>query len=515
MFQLNRFFVALAFFGLSVGANAQDLIVKHDGTSISGKVTEVNETTIKYEIDDVSYSIAKSEVLTVVIKPSSEDIPQNQQHTPQTAYSTNEQPLPAGYVPRYSKAIPEKRFTYQPNVFAIEIGAGYQGMDLNLFYQEFEIYNAKLPLKNHPEIFMLGLRYTHNFTPFFGIDFLGLKVNYNKYYSNINYLFGLRFTTREFGKKTSFYGAIHGGVGYGKWNTFAPENTKNIYNGRSDPYHEDEIYYGYNNDPELYKEQYKGKTGIDNDGNKFEYIDFFYFADFFKDKKYHRGKWLVKYKDAGFIYSADAEIGFNIARYFLLGFYVSFDLSPYNTYHYMGINRHSELSFGAKLGVNIGKTKEKIIPEKPARLLNPVTSYVNNSDKYKKNAFAFDNDFGGGSGVFTYAFSMGWLHNFGKYFGWDVIHFGSGVAKVKGFNAMWSGLNVTSGVRFYTPRFVSQMCGYVQSRFGYGYGTINTHLFVWNVGAGLQFTNNIYGGVIVNGSHHKGASVGGRIGFNF
>ena len=601
MKNFSKIFILLTFFGMSIGANAQDLIVKHDGTNLNGKVTEVSEKTIKYEINGVSYTIAKSKVLTIKYKdgrnevfpkasfwkktgmfftdtfgkngrihtffkgvgasakssfgknrpvketeteiavekkakkktnetppvvqqtspqtviittqPEAAQQPQNQQHTPQNVYVVNGQPAPVGYEPRYSKAIPEKRHKYMKNVFAVEVGAGMNTNSVaepwTIFYYDklAELYNKNV--KAHKGTFSLGLRYTHNFTPFFGIDFGIIKANFNKYYSNINYLMGLRFTTAEFGKNTSFYGAMNAGVGYEKaTNRFGVSEIELV-----------DI---------TGVEEYISTTKevVNKYNNKINYIDFYYINDGIYDGIYAEGFWLYKDKKPkrGFVYSAGAEIGFNIARYCLLGFYFAFEPHIYDYaygsdygYGSSGIVIDPGLfSYGIKLGVNLGKTTEKIIPAKPAKLLNPITtaSHGGISDKYKKNAFALDNDLGGGNGVFTYGLSIGWLHNFSKYFGWDVINVGTGVSAGKGMDTSWGGLNVMSGIRAYTPRFANEMCVYAQSRFGYS-TNIDMHYFAWSVGAGLQFTNSVYGGVVVQGSHLGYGGVSGRIGFNF
>ena len=133
----------IAMFGFN--AMAQDIIVLKDSNEINALVQEIGINEVKYKKWDnqtgPTYTMKKSEVFMIKYQNGTKDV-FNEIAKP---IETNEQPLPAGSVSRYSKAIPEKRFKYQPNVFAVEIGAGMQGMKVENINSINEFHAVKLP----------------------------------------------------------------------------------------------------------------------------------------------------------------------------------------------------------------------------------------------------------------------------------------------------------------------------------------------------------------------------------
>jgi len=178
--------------GFGITANAQDVILKQDGSEIKAKVLEITDQQIKYKEFDFQdgpiRNINVSEVFMITYENGKREIFNK---------------------PNETNTTPSKRQSVtncaKKTAFGLDIGTG------GSFYT--------VPNEKSETLFAsaLGIRVTHHFNPYFGVDFL--KVNWitdvleNFWTMRLQFMPGVRGNSPAFFKCMSVYSAFR--LGYG------------------------------------------------------------------------------------------------------------------------------------------------------------------------------------------------------------------------------------------------------------------------------------------------------------
>jgi len=220
-------FVLVAVTGFIFSANAQDIILKKDGSEIKAKVLEITDQQIKYKEFDFqsgpTRNINIAEVFMVTYENGKKEVFNKIVDTKDNADN------------KQSKVVVERERTgivvTPPCVKKIAYGLdfGIGGADeLVINYQT--IYNDdgsnivcdKFGDENGVFSFALGPRFTYHFIPYFGADFIKINGNFgfrnNGYNSTVNY-YNIQFMTGIRGNSPAFFRCISGyaaiRLGYG------------------------------------------------------------------------------------------------------------------------------------------------------------------------------------------------------------------------------------------------------------------------------------------------------------
>ena len=178
--------------GFGIIANAQDIILKQDGSEIKAKVLEITDQQIKYKEFDFQdgpiRNINASEVFMITYENGKKEVFNK---------------------PNETNVTPSKRQSVtncaKKTAFGLDIGTG------GSFYTT--------PNEKSETLFAsaLGIRVTHHFNPYFGVDFL--KVNWitdvldNFWTMRLQFMPGVRGNSPAFFKCMSVYSAFR--LGYG------------------------------------------------------------------------------------------------------------------------------------------------------------------------------------------------------------------------------------------------------------------------------------------------------------
>ena len=190
--------VVLISFGIA--ANAQDVILKKDGSEIEAQVIEITDQQIKYKDFDFqngpTRNVNISEVFMITYENGQKEV--FNKHT-----ETNAQTSKRQNVTNCAKK----------NAVGLDIGLG--GSFLGLYGLQSETMLAP----------SLGIRIMHHFNPYFGIDFLKINWITDVYVANsygfggtpwtmrLQIMPGIRGNSPAFGKCMSAYAAFR--LGYG------------------------------------------------------------------------------------------------------------------------------------------------------------------------------------------------------------------------------------------------------------------------------------------------------------
>ena len=182
-------------------SQAQDIILKHDGSDIKAKVLEITELQVKYKDfdfqDGPTRNINISDVFMITYENGQKEIFQKQTPAPAPVQAT-----PAQTVSKEPTAIIDKRKPCAPkNAFGLDIGTGV------LFDVDDPSFGGAI-----------GFRYLHHFSPYFGVDFIKINTQIDFIYEDVyvQLMTGVRGNTKVFnGKCLSGYGALR--VGLGSW----------------------------------------------------------------------------------------------------------------------------------------------------------------------------------------------------------------------------------------------------------------------------------------------------------
>jgi len=188
----KMFLILVTAIGLGITANAQDIILKQDGSEIVAKVLEITDQQVKYKEFDFQSgpirNINKSEVFMITYENGKREIFNNPNET-------NASPSKQQNVTNCTKK----------TAFGLDIGTG------GSFYT--------VPNEKSETLFAsaLGIRVTHHFNPYFGVDFL--KVNWivdvleDFWTMRLQFMPGVRGNSPTFFKCMSVYSAFR--LGYG------------------------------------------------------------------------------------------------------------------------------------------------------------------------------------------------------------------------------------------------------------------------------------------------------------
>ena len=188
-FRMRKWFlILLAAIGFGFSANAQDIILKQDGSEIKAKVLEITDQQIKYKdfdyIDGPTRSIHIFEVFMITYENGQKEV------FNRSDYSSKRQSVTT---------------CAKNTAFGLDIGLG------GSFYK---VYNEKSPSLFASSV---GIRVMHHFNPYFGIDFLKLNwitdVSDNVYTMRLQFMPGIRGNTPTFFECMSVYSAFR--LGYG------------------------------------------------------------------------------------------------------------------------------------------------------------------------------------------------------------------------------------------------------------------------------------------------------------
>jgi hypothetical protein len=184
------FLILIISIGFGITANAQDIILKHDGSEIQAKVFEVTNHEIKYKEFDFQSGPIRNINITEVLMITYEN----------------------GKREVFNKSSSKRQGVTncaKKTAFGLDIGVG------GSFYA---ISNEKLPTFFAQA---LGIRVMHHFNPYFGVDFL--KINWitdvwhsgleNQWTMRLQMMSGIRGNSPAFFKCMSGYAAFR--LGYG------------------------------------------------------------------------------------------------------------------------------------------------------------------------------------------------------------------------------------------------------------------------------------------------------------
>jgi len=233
-------FVLVAVTGFIFSANAQDIILKKDGSEIKAKVLEITDQQVKYKDfnfqDGPTRNINISEIFMVTYANGQKEVFNKPAETKNNA--DNKQ----GKVAQENEKKENQPVLFWPPcvkrlIWGLDfgIGAGTSGMHLlaeHRYFNEVHLYDSERSYPSRLTI-DLGSRLTYHFIPFFGADFI--KINgtfgvlsktttsdeYGSYtqgggpYFHFQFLSGFRGNTPCFFKCMSGYLALRCGYGIG------------------------------------------------------------------------------------------------------------------------------------------------------------------------------------------------------------------------------------------------------------------------------------------------------------
>ena len=188
--------IVVAFIGIGITTNAQDIILKKDASEIKAKVIEITDQQVKYKDFDFesgpTRSVNISEVFMITYENGQKEVFNKLNETTTTSSSK-----------------PKSMTNCAKNIaFGVDFGLG------GSFYK---LYNLKTKTFFAPS---LGIRVTHHFNPYFGVDFC--KINwttdvmtsaYDTWTMRLQVMSGIRGNSPAFFKCMSGYAAFR--LGYG------------------------------------------------------------------------------------------------------------------------------------------------------------------------------------------------------------------------------------------------------------------------------------------------------------
>ncbi|GHV35315.1 hypothetical protein FACS1894180_7260 [Bacteroidia bacterium] len=187
---MKKITLFLVFAAIAITAvNAQDVIVKRNGDEINAKVTEIGTDDVKYKKFDnqvgPTYTISKSELLMI-------------------RYENGDKDMFNDYEKRDDKVVKatsknKSNIEYKKNAFGLDIGIGAAFID-----GESGVGTT------------LGIRYLHNFSQYFGVDFMSYYPVFAIDGVLHQFMVGVRAYAPRFGKKMNkcFYGSFKIGGGF-------------------------------------------------------------------------------------------------------------------------------------------------------------------------------------------------------------------------------------------------------------------------------------------------------------
>jgi hypothetical protein len=191
---MKKFTLFLAFAVIAITAiNAQDVIYKRNGDEINAKVTEIGTDDVKYKKfdnqDGPTYTISKSELIMI-------------------RYENGDKDMFNDYEKRDDKVVKatsknKSGIEYKKNAFGLDIGVG--GLIVNDMGYKHGGYGTTL-----------GFRYLHNFSPYFGVDFISYYPIFTTRDVLHQFMVGVRGYAPRFGTKMNkcFYGSFKIGGGF-------------------------------------------------------------------------------------------------------------------------------------------------------------------------------------------------------------------------------------------------------------------------------------------------------------
>jgi len=186
--------------GFGTTANAQDIILKQDGSEIKTKVLEITDQQVKYKMFDFqegpTRNINKSEVFMITYENGQKEVFNKLNET--NTYLSKQQ------------VTKNKKRT----IFGLDTGFG-GSFDVDSNGKKSKTWSASA----------FGMRVTHQFNPYFGIDFvkmnwiieIGPSKDHNPWIMRFQLTPGIRGNTPVFFKTMSVYAAFR--LGYGMFVT--------------------------------------------------------------------------------------------------------------------------------------------------------------------------------------------------------------------------------------------------------------------------------------------------------
>jgi len=155
--------------------HAQDVIIKENGEEIKAKVTEVGATEIKYKKfgneSGPTYTVSKSELFMIKYENGTKEVIEQTQAPAPMPVSA---PAPAPVQPAYTQPAPVTQSSSQTTSFS-SASSSNSDYKKGVFGLDLGYGSRKMDDVKWGDFLDLGIRVTHNFSPYIGWDIISVK----------------------------------------------------------------------------------------------------------------------------------------------------------------------------------------------------------------------------------------------------------------------------------------------------------------------------------------------------